>query len=99
MEFKVWSTYCTAVNENYAGTISSYTPTKKRWQFCTWKNNCILLSIIISDYEKTNCSNMVGKRIWWIRNMQERFLAVWANVWYSSDNLKMIHKGNWDYFY
>ena len=65
------------------------------------KNNCILLSIIISDYEKHKLfkqgrlKNLMDP----VHNMQEQFLAVWANVWYGSDNLKMIHKGNWDYFY
>ena len=70
-----------ALNKNYAGKfIHIYTPTIDKYTkaICTWKNNCILLSVIISDYESTKLFKQgIIMYVGWIMcNMQEQFLTV-----------------------
>lgn len=70
-----------ALNKNYADKfIHVHTPTihKNTKAICTWKNNCILLSIIISDYENTKLfkQGIIMYVGWMMCNMQEQFLTV-----------------------
>ena len=57
---------------------------------CTWKNNCILLSLIISDFEKTQIvqTRKVEDFDGYV-TCKNSFLTVCIDTGYGIDTLKM----------